>query len=65
VFAALAFVIVIIMESILPLFAFATAEISHNTVCHVFAERTLGVISVVVPPASCIPIFILLPVLEA
>jgi len=47
------------------LLASLTAEISQETACHVLAEVILGVISVVVPPESWMPILILLPVLEA
>ena len=55
---------VIIIWSIASLSASATPLISHSTFCQAPELVILGVVSVVVPPESCIPILILLPVLE-
>ena len=56
---------VMIIPSIVSLSALATPDMSQVTVCHVSTCATLGVVSVVVPPLSCIPTLILLPVREA
>jgi len=64
VLAALALTIVMMMESITSLLALLTPEISQGTAWKESAEVILGVISVVVPPESWIPILILLPVRE-
>ena len=56
---------VMIMLSIASLFPLVTPDRSIVFVSHVFASAIVGVSSVVVPPLSCNPILILLPVLDA